>query len=217
MTNVPARSAGRAADARRAWVIGGALLIATAVLPLSGSALGPFFPFSSLVWDLAWCSALVLFAFGIRGAGSVVGRRPGGVLALVVAGVTPVVFDLFWTFAPRADAPADWMMVAGYLEMLVTAIALAVATVMIARAGAVPDRVRWMPLIALAAVVGVQVLIQLVATTAPALGDQVALPFILAANLVVTGSLVAIGVLAIVFAPKADASGGAVQVYPPTS
>lgn len=208
----------RSEDARRAWIIGGSLLIAVAVLPLLGGNFGMALPFLGLLLDLVWCSALVLFAFGIRRSGSVVARNPLGIVALLVAGVVPVAFEIFWRLAPTTAGPEDWMTVAAEGERLIGGVALVVASVVIARAGAVPNRVRWVPLIAILAVVGVNLLISLVLMAAPQLGQQVALPVILTANVVVTGALVVVGVLAVVYAPRsAPASDAPVQVYPPVS
>lgn len=207
---VPARD-----DARRTWIVGGSLLIAVAVVPLLGGSLGAYVPFLGLLLDLAWCSAMVLFAFGIRRAGSAVARDPLGIGALLVAGVVPVAFEIFWRTAPVVERPAEWMMIAGNAELLIGGVALVVASVVIARAGGVPPRMRWVPLIAVLVVIGVYVIIQLVVATAQA-GEQVALPFILLSNVIVTGALVVVGVVAIVFAPKsAPAADAQVQVFPP--
>lgn len=206
------------ADARRAWIIAGSLLIAVAVLPLLGGSLGAYIPFLGEVLDLAWCSAMVLFAFGIRRAGSVVARDPLGIVALLVAGAAPVAFELLWRMAPVAEGPAEWMTIAANAELLIGGVALLLASVVIARGGAVPERVRWAPLVAVLVVISAHVLIQLVVMTEPQAGEQIELPAILVTNILVTGSLIVIGVLAIVSAPRAaPAADTPVQVYPPVA
>lgn len=74
-------------DARRAWFIGGVLLLATVVL---GVALQPAV---SLIVDggtigtTLFSASLLVFAFGIRGSGSVTARRPLGTAALTALAV----------------------------------------------------------------------------------------------------------------------------------
>ena len=77
-------------DARLAWIIGGSLFIGYAILLFAaGAAPGlPLAGFQVLV-GLTWAAGLFVFAFGIRRSGSVVGRRPVGVVAMVVAGAMP--------------------------------------------------------------------------------------------------------------------------------
>src|SRR6187431_314560 len=76
---------GVAARARRAWLVGGVLLIAATVLGLVLSPIG-----LGIVGD-------VVFAFGIRGAGSVTARRPLGTTALTVLAVWAVVGSVLMT------------------------------------------------------------------------------------------------------------------------
>ena len=87
-------------DARLAWVIGGALLIATVVVstPLSWYFGG------GVITAVLFAAALLVFAFGIRGSGSVTGRRPLGTAALVVlAAPWPT------TPAPMPGSCWNWM------------------------------------------------------------------------------------------------------------
>ena len=67
-------------DARHAWVIGGALLMGSVVV---SAPLSPYFG-GGVIKAALFAAALVVFAFGIRGSGSVTARRPLGTTALVV-------------------------------------------------------------------------------------------------------------------------------------
>src|SRR5262245_3029774 len=81
-----------ARDARLAWIIGGAMLIAHAALTLVADfAPGLRLPGGRLTLGALWAAALLIFALGIRGSGSVVARRWDGVSALVVAAAMPLV------------------------------------------------------------------------------------------------------------------------------
>ena len=50
--------------------------------------------------DLLWAAALLVLALGVRRAGSVVARRPLGVVALAVAAAVPFASMLLWTVVP---------------------------------------------------------------------------------------------------------------------
>lgn len=210
-------------DARRAWIIGGSLLIVVALIPLIVTNLGPGIPFTGIVSDIAWCAAMVIFAFGIRGEGSVVARNLVGVIALVVAGVAPLTFEVVWAVIPLPTTPTGptaGLMALGIVQLLVPGAALVVAAVVIARAGAVTGRVRFAPLIAVCAVITMYVMVQLVGMAAPTAGQQVLVPLFGLLTLVSTAALVAVGVLAIVLASRqaaADRSAPPVQVYPPSA
>ncbi|WP_404431597.1 hypothetical protein LG299_14870 [Microbacterium lacus] len=209
----------RSEDARRAWIIGGSLLIVVALIPLIVTNLGPGIFFTGVMSDVAWCAAMVIFAFGIRGAGSVVARNRVGVVALVVAGVAPVVFQMVWAVLPTVTGPTLGVQTLAVVQLLVPGTALVIAGVVIARAGAVTGRLRWAPLIAVCAVSAMYVVLQLVGMAAPTAGQQVLVPLFGLMTLISTAALVAVGVLAIVLAPRkvSDAPSRPVQVYPPSS
>jgi len=207
-------------DARRAWIVGGSLLAADAVLVLLAQSAPLFaFPGAQLVLDLVWAAALLVFAFGIRGAGSVVARQPLGIVALVIAAAAPLASRLLWWVIPIQTWDAATAVSVGTVIAVLTPVALIVATVVIGRAGAVPRGSRWVPLIVVAVAVGAQVLAQVFVVAANGSlvqPDLVAIVFGTAA-VGTLGGLV-LGILAIVFAPReAPRPAAPTQVYPPAS
>ncbi len=73
-------------DARLAWTIGGSLLVASGAAVLMAHTSYGFFGWLAIAGDIAWFLALLVFAFGVRGSGSVVAAQVPGVIALLVAG-----------------------------------------------------------------------------------------------------------------------------------
>lgn len=211
MTQAPAAAR---LDARRAWVVGGSLLVADAVLVLLMNALPvPAFPGAGVALDALWAAALLVFAFGIRGSGSVVARRPVGVVALVVSALLPVATTLLWWLVPAGSWDVSVSIMVGQGLLVLSFAALLVATIVIGRAGAVPPHVRWVPLIALAVSAGAQILVQAVIvslTTNLVMPDLTAL--VLGSTMLGTLGVLLLGILAIVFAPRTP---GPVQIYPP--
>lgn len=212
MTVTPAR------DARLAWIIGGSLLAAHSAVILMFNGMPMPLPGGDLVLAVVWAGALLVLAFGIRRSGSVVSRRPLGVTALVVAAVMPIVSMLVWVVVPVDFSDPTSVMVGQALAVIDLA-ALAVAAVAIARAGAVPHRLRWVPLIVLAVCAGVQIAVQAVAVTAPdALAQPGVIAFFMGATLLGTLGILLLGILTIVFAPRVQArSDEIVQVFPPAA
>lgn len=86
-------------------------------------------PFTGVVSDIAWCAAMVIFAFGIRGAGSVVAHDRVGVVALAVAGVAPLVFEVVWALILVPTEPTGPS--AGLLALVSTAALVAVGVLAI--------------------------------------------------------------------------------------
>lgn len=205
--------------ARTTWILGGSLLIANAVLVLAGSGYPlQFIPGLSFVLNGLWAAALLVFAFGVRGRGSVVARRPLGVIALVIAALVPFASLALWAMLPVGGDAAVSAMVGNGLSVLSLA-SMLVAAVVIGRAGAVPYRLRWVPLIVLAVGAGVQVVAQLFLVTvqgAMVRPDITALVF--GTAMLGTLGVLLLGILAIVFAPREQPRPAApTQVYPPAS
>jgi len=205
-------------DARLTWLIGGSLLIAHAVLILVANGY-PMLAFSGVgpILDGVWAAALLVLAFGVRGRGSVVARRPLGVVALVIAAVVPLLSALLWWVVPIATWDATSALMAGTGASVLSLGALIVATVVIGRAGAVPHRVRWVPLIVLAVTAGAQVLLQIagVAFANTRVVADLSGAFFFAAMLGTLGVLL-LGILAVVFAPReAPRPVAPTQVFPP--
>ncbi len=208
--------------ARLTWMVGGSLLIAYSVLLLVGQGIQPaWFPGAHYLLDALWAASLVVFAFGIRGAGSIVAKRPAGVVALIVAAAMPFVSNLVIglltpaTLEPAYD-PAFAVTVSTSLQALSLG-ALVAACVIIARAGAVPHRWRWLPLIVVTVAAAPQVISLLVLVSTPDPYAQLGIALFLS-SIRFVGSLAALvlGIFAIVLAPREEPRAtGPVQVYPP--
>jgi len=217
---VRARPGSEVHDARLAWLVGGSLLIAHAVLVLVANGYPLLaFPGVGMVVDAVWAAALLVLAFGVRRQGSVVARRPLGIVAMVIAAVIPLLSALLWSFLPAgpADPTAATMISTGAAVLSLGA--LIVTTVVIGRAGAVPPRVRWVPLIVLAVVAGTQVAVQVASVST---ADNLVRPDLTAAyfgaSMLGTLGVLLLGILAIVCAPREQPRPVApTQVYPPAS
>lgn len=142
-------------DARRAWMTGGTLLILSSVLALTGAL--PFgFPIvgADVVGSACYAAALVIFAFGFRGSGSVTNRRPLGTVALVILAAWTVLWaSLHGVIGSLAasDAGMNVTLSLGYANSLITVITALVAAVQIARASVVRRPWNWAPTWAVAA------------------------------------------------------------------
>lgn len=136
-------------DARLAWVIGGALLIATVVVstPLSWYFGG------GVIKAVLFAAALLVFAFGIRGSGSVTGRRPLGTAALVVLAAWVLIRRVAWGLPWVNAVGTEVLMDVSYVDSVVQLTAALVAVVQIGRAGVIPRPWQWAPAWALGAVV----------------------------------------------------------------
>ncbi|WZH37089.1 MAG: hypothetical protein PIR02_00165 [Microbacterium enclense] len=142
----------------RTWRIGGILLAVSGLLTLLAGqyTMNPFAARAAI--DIAWAAGVMVFAVGLSRSASVVARRPLGVSALAVVAFAPLVAGVVVGLLPEvraADDPAVVVMssisVAEFLLMIAAGL---VATVQIARLGAVPRRWRRMPLWALCVSVG---------------------------------------------------------------
>lgn len=207
-------------DARIAWTVGGSLLIANALVPLLTRDL--FVPGLSVVAPLLWAAALVIFAVGVRGQGSVVARRPLGVTALLIAAAVPLASTVFWIIVPVTPDDSGWAVPTSQAIEIVLFAALLIATVQIARAGVLPRSVRWVPLIVLLVAAAGQVAVSAVFLNAqPTEVDDLALLFF-ASSIALTAGQLVLGILALVLAQRQGSTGNAepadpVQVYPPSA
>lgn len=209
------------AEVRRpvvAWLWGGGLLAASAVVPLAagqGDMLGSGGS-AFLVWSgrLLFAAAMYVFAFGMRGTGSVVGRQPIGVIALLVLGFVPLVLDIVISFV-ATESNIDVLRLLSDVQLAVTAAAALAAAIEIARARIVPGNWRWAPTIGLAIVVVLFVVWQIVGVTARA--DSLhELAALIAMSYFTAGVLVplVLGVLAMLLGARGEVTASA-QVYPP--
>lgn len=200
---------------RRPWIVAGILLIISAVLPLTLSIApgGTFGSAVSLLAALSFSAAVIVFAFGWRGQGSVVAGAPTGVVALVVLAVVgPVSWILFLVFPFGVSVVAlAWI---GNGIQVVSLIAAVIAALAIGRSGVVPRPWNWAPAWAWGVVVATQVIFQLVLASGVGLTPDQEL--LIAVNglltVVDTAASLFIGILAIVLASRPDPRP-AVEIY----
>lgn len=196
----------RAADLVRARFLGGALLLATVVLGVTaqpGLSLG----FGGDIIGVALFSAsMLVFAYGIRGSGSITARRPLGTAALTVLAVWVLLESILTNVLSSSvsnNAPPSALLVLGYADLLFRFAVTLVAVVQIARAGAVPSPWNWAPGWVLAAVCVPWLLTQIVSIS---LAPQQPLTLILIIGAVDglfrIGGTMFLGVLAIVLADR---------------
>jgi len=139
------------------WIWGGSLLAVSAVLPFVGINGAPSLPTAlSLAAMIAFAAAMIVFAFGRH---SVVARRGLGAAALVVLALSVFLPYLSGLVVPPDQISPDsgailWGTLLHYLTLALSLAAALVACVQIARAGVVPPRLRWVPIMALAVKAG---------------------------------------------------------------
>ncbi|WP_406248534.1 hypothetical protein ACI7YT_01575 [Microbacterium sp. M] len=149
---------------RRTGIVGGALLVASALMTLALRSLpGVGFGLFSIP-DLLFAAGAVIFAIGLGRAGSVTARRPLGTFALVTLAVWILLSPLFLRLSAPAsaeDISDGLIMFAGMLSVTLEVVSLALAIIaatQIARIGAVPRPWNRAPLWALVAVAVVRLL-----------------------------------------------------------
>lgn len=203
-----------------AWVWGGGLLIASALLPLVASASLNEVGNLAIVGGIgiaAFSAALLLFAYGWRSQGSVVARRPLGTTALTVWASVGPLSAVISLALPAYDAGSAPLFEALYYgELLVWLGAGLVAIVAIARAGVVPRPWNRAPLWAFGIVVGAGVLFQAAIVGVAGRPDGQEALGLLTGILSLVSTLVPLllGILAIVLGLR-TAPRPVVQVYPP--
>jgi len=186
----------------RAWTVGGVLLLVSVVFGVAAQSVTTLIGAGGVIRVVVYAAALLVFAFGLRGSGSVTARRPLGTAALTVLAVWLVLGQVFSSVLIAAfphDSPPGSLLQFGYIDPFVQFAAALVAVIQIARAGVVPAPWNWAPAWALVAVSVPWLLTQVIAA-----GDtqQSALtPIILIGaldGLIRVGSALFLGVLAIV-------------------
>ncbi len=208
-----------AGSLRRTLIAGGALLIVSAVATFSQPS---FFaaPLSVVLGWLgvtAFSAALLVFAFGLGRAGSIVARGPLGVTAAAVAAAWPFVERAVTLALPFESIGAAFYQPWAFLSWGVMLGALAVFTVRIARAGVVRGRARWMPLWGLVLVTAPQLLAQIVMTAfALGAGDQDVVFLVLGLGQLLAFAVpLGLGIIALLVANRPVSTQAPVQVYPP--
>ena len=183
---------------RRAWIIGGSLILASVLVGFVLRDAAYLIPGGAYLPNALFSAALLLFAFGIRGAGSVTARRPLGTAALTLLAVWtlgwPLLLNLLLT-----DEYSPAFQGVGYVDLVVQLVLAVVAVTQIARAGVVPRPWKWAPAWALAAVVVPQLLEQVLVIGMTAQDSTSAIMLALTfEGLLRTGAMLFLGVLAIV-------------------
>jgi hypothetical protein len=192
-------------DLQRAWFLGGALLLATVVLLTTQSGIPVLLGGEALRSGL-FAAALLIFAIGIRGSGSVTARRPLGTAALtllaawmLLGSTLSVVFSSF-----TIDSVPGVLLGFGYIDAFAQFALALIAVMQIGRLRVVPTPWNWVPAGALAAVSLSWLVIQLLGLVVGAQGNSVTTLFILNIDgLIRSTSVVTLGVLAIVLADRA--------------
>ncbi len=192
-----------------AWFVGGGLLLASVVVTvISQPAL---FAYIGLIGPALFSAALLVFAFGVRGVGSITARRPVGTTALALlalwlflgAVLSVVISDFF------SNDPAPTILMAfSYADSYVQFALALVAVMQIARIGVVPAPFNWVPAWVVAAATATWLLSQLLgAGLATLTGPNLVVWALIGLDgLVRIGGIILLGVIAIVLADRANRS-----------
>ena len=184
----------------RVWIVGGSLLLAAVVI---GAGVATVWTGAGVVRDVLIAAALLLFAVGVRGAGSITARRPVPTIALTVLAISLPVSLWMTAILVPLDAPLDLIAAATQATVLIQFACALIASIAIGRLAVVPSPFNWAPALALAAVTLSGVL---QAVTAIAFTQNVQEVFVVLVGVDVIiriGTLVALGVLAIVLGDRA--------------
>ena len=190
--------------APRALFIGGALLLASVVATVVFQV--GFYPVSwaGYIPTILFSAALMIFAFGIRGAGSVTAGRPLGTFALAALAAWLIVSAVFHAAVGpllAETSPIALSMAFSYIDLVVEFALAVIAVVQIARAGVVPAPLEWVPTWVLAACTASWLLTQLVGLVLVNV-NQVPTIFFTLDGAVRIGGVILLGVLAIVLGDR---------------
>lgn len=197
-----------------AWFIGGGLLLASVVITVIAQP-AVLVPLAGTVGPALFSAALVVFAFGVRGSGSVTAHSPLGTAALVVLAVWLLVGsvlygvngDSIWNDAPATVTAFTYADSFGQFALAL------VAAIQIARLGAVPAPWKWVPTWIVAAVSVTWLLLQLVGGGSATVFGPSLVTWILTGldGIARIGGTVLLGVIAIVLADRANHRSGATR------
>ncbi len=166
MTSTRTHDRGIAA-AQPAWIAGGILLVASGIFAFVARPSGTPGYVVSITGVALFSAALLVFAFGARGSGSMAGGRVG-TAALVVLAVWRLASAVFWGALAVESGSAliqaqGLLITLNYIDLLVQFAAALVVVIRIGRARVVPRPWNWAPAWALAVVVAEWVLGQALA------------------------------------------------------
>jgi hypothetical protein len=191
-------------DKQRAWLIGGALLLTSVVFVAAQPGIPTLFGGRTLTIAL-FAAALLIFAFGIRGSGSVTKRQPLGTAALALLAAWMLLgaaLDIAFSSVMYNSIPGVQLAFA-YADSFVQFALALIAVMQIGRLRVVPAPWNWVPAWSLGAVSLIWLMIQLAGVVAGAQGNLLSATYILSLDVLVrTGSIVLMGVLAIVLADR---------------
>ncbi len=201
-------------DTRLAWTIGGTLLLISPVLSLGSPSIGSQIPGGGYFGPVCFAAATVLFAFGIRGSGSVTARRPLGTTALVFLGVWTLVTAALlggplMSTIYAATGGNEWTLAISYANVLIQFVGVLIAAIQIARAGVVPRPWNWAPTWALAAITVPWVILQIVGILGGPAVTILAFGFSTIDGIINIAAVMFLGVVAIVFAQATTPTGAA--------
>lgn len=145
-------------NGRVAFVIGGSLFIASSIALVletdvltRGLGRSTYGPGQQEFSTALWAAAVIVFAWGVPGGGSVVARKPVGVVALSWFALAPPLLVAFLAYSNSNSGAGGDVMSVVYPLLLVflyaSPIAGFVGVAEIARVGAVPGGWRWVPAI----------------------------------------------------------------------
>lgn len=193
---------------RRTWIVGGSLLVASALIALTLRGLpGVQFAPVSLP-DMLFAAGAVIFAIGFGRAGSVTARRPLGTFALVGLAVWILLSPLLLRFTvpvSAEDISGSFIMFSGMMSITIEAVSLVLAIIaatQIARIRAVPRPWNRAPLWALVAVAVVRLLRSAFLFGAYALGQESLVLLDSLGGLIEAAAVGFLGVVAIVVAVR---------------
>ncbi|TFD87879.1 hypothetical protein [Cryobacterium serini] len=193
--------------ASRALLIGGGLLLTSVVITVIAQP--TLFPYAEIVGPALFSAALLVFAFGVRGVGSVTARRPVGTIALAVLAawllLGSVLYRLIADVFSNDPAPTALMAFA-YADSFVQFALAVVAVMQIARRGAVPAPWNWVPAGIVAAVTVTWLLLQVLGGGSATIYGPNLLTWLLTGldGLARIGGTVLLGVIAIVLADRVN-------------
>ncbi|MDF2434728.1 MAG: hypothetical protein JWP44_4359 [Mucilaginibacter sp.] len=191
------------AGVRRAWVIAGAMLLASVVIDLAAQPSTVVFTGAGILGTVLFSASLLVFAFGTRGSDSVTARKPLGTAALAVLALWTLLLPALQSvFFPVGDPPGP-LLALGFVDSFVRFAAALIAIIQIARAGVVPRPWNWAPAWPLGAMVALWLTTQVVVFGSAQESQVIAAGIVVNLDsLVRVGSAVFLGVLAIVLANR---------------
>jgi len=200
----------------RVWIVGGSLMLAAVVI---GAGVATVWTGAGVVRDVLIAAALLLFAFGFRGAGSITARRPVPTIALTVLAISLPVSLLLNAILFPSGAALDVIAAATQITLVVQFACALIASIAIGRLAVVPSPFNWAPALALAAVT-LSGVVQAVAAIAITQNVQEVLVVLVGVDVIFRiSTLVALGVIAIVLGDRgarySDSAAIAVDVALP--